>query len=224
MAIPGLDRRFFETTRGRIVRLLRRATHTVDELAAALGLTDNAVRAHLTTLERDGLVRVDGVRRHVGAGKPATIYDIDPGAEPVLSRAYVPLLTALLGTLGARMSTAELRAVMSEVGHRLARAQPTASTADFDARLQAAARLLEELGGEATLERTEAGAMIRGCSCPISAAVGERPEVCRALETLLADLTGGEVREQCDRGERPRCRFEITAPPTRLEPAAMAVE
>ena len=222
MAIPGLDRRFFDTTRGRIVRLLRRATHTVDELASALGLTDNAVRAHLATLERDGLVRVDGVRRHAGAGKPATVYDIEPGAEPVLSRAYVPLLTALLGTLGARMSSAELRAVMSEVGHRLARTQPPASSADFEARLQAAAAILEELGGEATLERTDTGATIRGCSCPVSAAVGERPEVCRALETLLADLTGGEVHERCDRGERPRCRFEITAPPAGLGLAAVA--
>jgi predicted ArsR family transcriptional regulator len=58
-----LDRRFFSSTRGRIVALLRAATRTVDELADALGLTDNAVRAHLVTLERDGLVEPSGQPR-----------------------------------------------------------------------------------------------------------------------------------------------------------------
>ena len=40
-------------------------------MAAALGLTDNAVRAHLTALERDGVVNAGGVRRAGTAGKPA---------------------------------------------------------------------------------------------------------------------------------------------------------
>lgn len=213
MTIPGFGNRFLETTRGRIVRLLRRARHTVDELAAELGLTDNAVRAHLASLERDGLVRTDGVRRSPGAGKPATVYDINPDVEPYLSRAYAPLLTALLGALGTRLSAAELRDVMGDVGHRLARAQPQPTSAAFDVRVQSAAAVLVALGAEATVERSAAGVTIRGSSCPVSVAVSERPEVCRALETLLADLTGAEVRECCDRSGRPRCRFEIAAPP-----------
>lgn len=50
-------KRFFASIRGRIVALLRRAGRTVDELTQALDLTDNAVRAHLAALERDGMVR-----------------------------------------------------------------------------------------------------------------------------------------------------------------------
>lgn len=55
--MPRLNwkQRFFESTRGRIIMLLRRASRTVEEVAQELDLTDNAVRAHLTTLERDGL-------------------------------------------------------------------------------------------------------------------------------------------------------------------------
>ena len=53
----GRDERFFASTRGRVTTLLRQGDRTVEELAQALGLTDNAVRAHLVTLERDGLVR-----------------------------------------------------------------------------------------------------------------------------------------------------------------------
>jgi hypothetical protein len=33
----------------------------------------------------------------------------------------------------------------------------------------------------------------------------------RALETLIVELAGVLVHERCDRGERPRCCFEIAS-------------
>ena len=41
-----------KSTRNRIVALLRRGERSVEELAESLGLTDNAVRAQLSALER----------------------------------------------------------------------------------------------------------------------------------------------------------------------------
>ena len=41
------DRRFFRSTRGRIVTLLRRSGRTVEGLAGELGLTDNGDGAYL---------------------------------------------------------------------------------------------------------------------------------------------------------------------------------
>src|SRR3954463_15079999 len=96
MLTSGLSQRFHESTRGRILSLLRVAPRTVDELAGELKVTDNAVRQHLTGLERDGLVRGVGVRRSGGAGKPATVYELHADAEPLLSRAYAPVLGTLL--------------------------------------------------------------------------------------------------------------------------------
>ncbi|MBX6333083.1 MAG: helix-turn-helix domain-containing protein, partial [Gemmatimonadaceae bacterium] len=91
MASVDFGRRFLESTRGRLFALLRRGARTVDELAQSLGMTDNAVRAHLTGLERDGLVRQAGVRRGAGAGKPALLYELHPDAEPLFSKAYAPV-------------------------------------------------------------------------------------------------------------------------------------
>src|ERR687889_569288 len=51
----SLDRKFFGSTRGSMVTLLRRRGLTVDELAAEVGLTNNGVRAHLATLEQASL-------------------------------------------------------------------------------------------------------------------------------------------------------------------------
>jgi len=204
--------RFLDSTRGKIVELLRRRSQTVDELAAELGVTDNAVRLHLGMLERDGIVRSRGVRRDGAVGKPATIYDIDPSAEPMFSKAYLPFLSALLASLGEKLTTREHRTIMRDVGRRLAVGASAEAPALGD-RAELASRVLNELGGLTAVERGPTGKtmVVRGCGCPLSAAVSEREEVCTAVTTMLSEITGGEVRESCDRsGERPCCCFEIS--------------
>ena len=71
--------RLLESTRGQILALLRVEARTVNELAAALKLTDNAVRAHLISLERDGLIQRQGSRR--GTRKPHASYGLTADAE-----------------------------------------------------------------------------------------------------------------------------------------------
>jgi len=78
--VPPLAK-FDGPTRGQILALLRRGQMTVDELAQAIGVTDNAVRMHLAALERDGLARAVGVRREGNVGKPATLYAVPPEAD-----------------------------------------------------------------------------------------------------------------------------------------------
>jgi predicted ArsR family transcriptional regulator len=209
MSVIRPGSRFFETTRGQIVSALRRGTATVEELARAVGLTDNGVRSHLATLERDGLIRQAGVRRGQGAGKPATLYEIHPEAEPALSHAYAPVLVALLDELAARVPAEQRDAIMGDVGRRLAQAAPPPGSADLESRVRTAAALLNSLGGETRLERGEGVLAIRGCGCPLSAATARRPEVCRAVQSLLTQIIGAPVRERCDRDGRPQCCFEV---------------
>ncbi len=210
MAQPAsVDRRFMETTRGQIVALLRRGQRTVEELANTLDLTDNAVRAHLATLERDGLIRQGGVRRSAGAGKPAALYELHPDAEPLFSRAYAPFLSALLAEVASQLSSEQIEALLEGTGRRLAAAALPPPAATFGVRLQAAVELLTSLGGAAELEERDGAHVIRGYGCPLSATVARRPEVCRAVETLLSDVVGVRVRQCCAQGERPSCCFEI---------------
>jgi predicted ArsR family transcriptional regulator len=53
--------------------------------------------------------------------------------------------------------------------------------------------------------------VIHGYGCPLAAAAPDHPEVCRLMETLVAEIVGASVHERCDRGARPACRFEVTA-------------
>jgi predicted ArsR family transcriptional regulator len=197
--------------RGRIIRLLRRGEKTVDELAAELGVTDNGVRSHLTVLEDAGMVEQFSVRRTGTPGKPATVYRVARDAEPHLSAAYAPILEALLVALENRLETKELEALFREVGRKLAEDQEAApKSASLATRARLAASLLGELGAEIDVETTDGGFVIRGHGCPVASAVRVQPGVCRAMEELVAGVTGARVHECCDRTDGgARCRFEI---------------
>jgi predicted ArsR family transcriptional regulator len=201
-----LGQRFFSTTRGRIVLLVRRAPRTIDELCQALGLTRNAIRAHLATLERDGLVRRGGMRP--GTSKPAHLYALTPEAAELFPRGYAPVLDRLLKDLGQRLPAEVLEEAVRTVGRRMALERPVPRGAVRD-RAIAGAAVLDELGGIAEVREVDGALWIQAWSCPLAAVVVGHPELCRLLEALLAEMVGATIRERCDRREPPRCSFEV---------------
>ena len=198
---------FFASTRGKIVTLLRRGSRTVEELAEALDLTDNAVRAHLVALERDGLVQQRGLRR--SSSKPAYIYDLSQAAEDLFPKAYGQVLDQLLKVLREQMAPEDVKAVMRTTGRRLA-AQWRIPPGELCQRLEAAVAILNELGGLVELEQQNETYTIRGYSCPLATTVPGHPETCCLISSLLAELVGMPVQEQCKRGEKVNCCFVVS--------------
>jgi predicted ArsR family transcriptional regulator len=206
----SLGRRFFGSTRGRMVTLLRRRGLTVDELAAEVGLTNNGVRAHLATLERDGLVTQQGsVRSSSGGGKPAYVYRLTPEAEALFPKAYEPVLGRLLDVLSEGLGPGKSETMLREVGCRIAEGRKVPD-GGVRARLEKAVATLNELGDLAELEEHDGDFLIRGYSCPLGAVTPDHPEVCRMAETLISELAAAPVREHCDRETKPHCCFEVT--------------
>lgn len=199
------------TTRGRITAHLRRGASSVPEIADAVGTTANAVRSHLSALERDGLVRNAGVRRSGGAGKPATMYELTAEAELSFSRAYPAVLTAVIETLLARLDGPQAGAVLREVGGRLAETMGGEAAGSLRERVQAAAATLNELGGDVVVESDEHGWVIRGHGCPLAQSVSAHPETCRAVRSMVQRVAGAPTEERCEHGDRPQCRFRVGA-------------
>jgi predicted ArsR family transcriptional regulator len=198
-----------DATRGRLLALLREGKWTVDDLATRLGLTDNAVRFHLATLESAGTVRKEGVLRRKGAGKPADIYALTSDAEESFSRAYAPVLAASVAELRESMSTPQLIAFLRRVGKRLAGGlrNPQGSLPN---RVAGAAELLNALGGVTSVEKSGNTFHIIGRACPLARAVEADHCVCAAVTALVAEVVNANVAERCDRSGRPRCHFEIS--------------
>ena len=210
------DPRRLPNTRSRVVDLLRRQPLTANEIATRLGLTHNAVRSHLAALVHEGLVREAGLQP--SASRPAVLYEVVTGADGIFSRAYIPFVAHLVRVLGERLPQAQLDDLMHTVGHRIAADWPRLR-GDLEARVRAASSLLEDLGGLNQVERENGGWVIRGHGCLLAEATHGRPEVCRAMESFLAELVEAPVHECCDRGDRPRCCFEIGTPRTPASPA-----
>lgn len=208
MKDTGWRKRILESTRGRILDLLRAKEQTVNDLAAALDLTDNAVRAHLSSLERDGLVRQAGTQP--GFRKPHVKYALTAESEQIFPKAYGPLLDLLLGVLSKKLSEKELRAAMRDVGKMVA-ANHLLEVEDKtrEQRTEVALRILKDLGGSATFHESEGKHFIRGNGCPLAAATAHHPEACLIAESLLSLIIGTPVKEHCIHGASPACRFEI---------------
>lgn len=204
------SRRFFSSTRGQVIQLLRRGEATVNDLAEALDLTDNAIRSHLAKLERDELVRPSGKRP--GVRKPETLYALTPAAEQLFPKAYHLLFNTLLEALHTRLAPAEIEQMLREVGRALA-SERSASRRELGIRKRAeiALEVLEELGGLAELQEEDGQIVIRGYSCPLAAAVKEHPVVCQLAEALLTEILEVPVRETCERNGAPRCAFLIAS-------------
>lgn len=193
-------------TRRRLLALLRRNRRTIAELADGVGLSGNAVRTHLSALQRDGMVEPAGSRRDTG-GKPAQVYDITREMEELFPKAYAPVLTALLREVEAQEGRDALVTLLRRVGARLGAGVPAGGP--LASRVESAAAVLRSLGADLDVERLEDGWLLRGYGCPLSAVVDQRHEACQLVEELVAHVVAAPVHECCDRGDRPRCAFRI---------------
>jgi predicted ArsR family transcriptional regulator len=211
MQRTGWNKRLLASTRGRILALLQGENHTVNELAAAVHLTDNAVRGHLLSLERDGLVQQHGTRP--GKRKPHATYGLSSEAEHIFPKAYGLLLAHFVTVLSNRLAPLELRAAMREVGRAVAadhgdrwkgRSRPE--------RIKVALDFLHDLGGLARFDERDGKQFIYGRNgCPLAAVTASHPEACLIVESLLSKVIGVPAKKCCDYGETPRCCFELSA-------------
>jgi predicted ArsR family transcriptional regulator len=210
MATANPGDRFWTSTRGRVVSLLRRSGRTVNELVAALGVTDNAVRTTLATLERDGLVR-PGAKRP-GVRKPNQAYELTAAAEALFPKPYGLLLQQLFEVLTELLPPRKKDEIVRALALRLAAQYRPAVGADAAReRVDQSVAVLGQLGGLAEVEERDGGLGIRSFACPVAAAVTGNREACRMVEAFLTELVGQPVRQQCQMGPPPRCYFAVDA-------------
>ena len=209
MSKTAFDERFFESTRGRIVLLLRQSQKTVNDLSRDLDLTDNAVRAHLLSLERDRLVESAGTIK--GVRKPHVVYRLAGDARHIFPKSYDSLFNRLLDVLKDKLPKRSLSSMLRDVGQRIGRSNAIDPVSPLSAKVEAALSSLQELGGAATASEENGQVLIKSESCPFAEAVAEHPEVCKVAESMVAEIVGRKTTETCDRKSSPKCRFVIEA-------------
>jgi predicted ArsR family transcriptional regulator len=206
-----LKKQLLDSSRGRIVTLLRAGGLTADDIATKLGVTRSAIRAQLTGMERDGVVRRAGQRP--GTTRPSHVFELTPEVEQLLSSAYIPLLTQLVDVFADGLPSDQLERLLRQTGRRLADelSRGKRPTGSLGSRVATVSEMMNEQLGALTHVEGNGGYVIRGVGCPLAALTGKHPGVCLAMESLVAEVVGVPVRECCDRAEQPQCCFEIHA-------------
>lgn len=190
----------------RVLAELRHGPRTVEQIAATLRLTPNAVRNQLRKLQDAELAFRSGSRP--GTSKPSAVYAITLAGQVQFSTLYLPVLTQFMRVAEGQCAGTQLDSFMTETGKSLAYryAKPTGRVRD---KVHSAARLLKTFGG-ITEVRTHNGSMlIRSLGCPLSALTSENPAACKVLEGFLEQYLSTPVRICCSREDEPKCCFEV---------------
>lgn len=189
-----------------------RAGLSIDELAAALGITRTAVRQHLAALEAEGYVAKGEERKT--AGRPGRSYCLTPKGLALFPRQYSwfsgVLLEAVRAERGSEGLAEWLRSIAGPLAESLA---PRLAGKQGQARLDEVLRIMDELAFEARLvdepERFGARA-IEASNCIYHELAAKHPEVCQLDLVLLGRLTGAELHHQeCIVRGGSVCRFVL---------------
>jgi len=199
------------TQRGLLQALLHNKEGlTVESLTGTLNVSRNAVRQHLTALERDGAV-TKGPTQPSG-GRPEQIYRITDRGQEMFPRQYSWFSEMLMGTLNASLgedgATERLEELGRNAGRGIAERQP--KTANNEERVAAAAAAMGSLGYEAKVAEDNERE-IEAQNCVFHQLAIKYPQICKFDLALLSNATGQHVEHRaCMARGDTKCCFRFT--------------
>jgi len=202
------------STRGDILLLLRRhdAT-TAEEISAELGLTPNAVRQHLTNLEREELV-TSRPFRDAGRGRPALRFSLTERADATFPKRYGQLATMILTELNELGGPEMIDEVIRRIAARRARhIEADLEGLGFDEKLERVAAWIGRAGTLTECIDREEGVLVTIHNCPFRNTALKFPQVCNITPHLLSQLMDTSVTQENSIHRRdPHCSFLVQRP------------
>jgi predicted ArsR family transcriptional regulator len=201
------------STRMEVLELLRRKGRcSAETVASDLGVTPNAVRLHISNLEREGFV-VSRPERS-GRGRPVLFFSLTERADSVFPKRYGQLATMVLQEVQEMGGPEALDEVFSRVAARHADAiEPALVGLDFDEKLRRVVAWIGRAGTLAEQTETSEGVKVTIHNCPFRNTALKFPQVCTITPQLMSRLLGNAV-SQADSIHRhdPYCSFVVQRP------------
>ena len=201
------------STRMEVLELLRRKGQASAEIIAAdLGVTPNAVRQHLTNLEREGFVvsHPEPSRR----GRPSLLFSLTERADSVFPKRYGQLATMVLQEVQEMGGPDALDEIFARVATRHASAiAPSMVGLDFDEKLRRVVAWIGRAGTLAEQTETTEGVKVTIHNCPFRNTALKFPQVCTITPHLFSQLLGTAVSQSESIHRRdPYCSFVVQRP------------
>jgi len=192
--------------------LRRRGPSSAETIASDLGVTANAVRQHLTNLERDGFVVSHP--EVPSRGRPALLFALTERADSVFPKRYGQLASMVLREVEEMGGPDALDEIFARVAQRNANSiEKDLAGLDFDEKLR---RVVAWIGRAGTLaEQTDApeGVRVTIHNCPFRTTALKFPQVCTITPQLINRLLGAAVSQSDSIHRRdPYCSFVVQRP------------
>lgn len=203
----------FGDRRRRLLRhlLRKKAGASVDELAQVLGVTRTAVRQHLASLMRDGLVAPGGERET--GGRPVRLHVLTEAGREVFPRRYSWFARLLVEAIAQEHGAAGLRTRLGRIAAAVVAQLPEPARADPSRRdkVEDLSTLMDQLGYDARKVRDVGGApTIEADNCVFHALAMQNPAVCQFDLALMTSYTGNKVElHECMAKGGQVCRFRF---------------
>jgi predicted ArsR family transcriptional regulator len=202
------------STQQMLLRLLSREKGgiAVDTLATRLNISRNAVRQHVTSVERDGVV-VKG-RIQASGGRPEQLYVLTEQGQEAFPRQYAWFSELLLGLLESELGSTAMGERMADLGRTIA--GPLAArlaASDLDGRIAGLVGVLQEMGYDAAAASTGEEPIVEAHNCVFHKLARQSPHLCTFDIAFAEAATGRRVEHRtCMARGDSSCRFHFLAP------------
>ncbi|HWH68042.1 MAG TPA: metalloregulator ArsR/SmtB family transcription factor [Candidatus Sulfotelmatobacter sp.] len=200
------------STRREIINILRTGGPlTVGELGDRLGITHVAVRRHLTSLERDGLV--SSVQERLPMGRPTRVYSLTETADDLFPKKYGALTLEILDFLSEADSDLVERFFAARGQNFVAKYGPEVTKgSSLEDRVSRLADIQMANGYLADWAKAEGETMmLKEFNCPVHQVSRKYPTACHHELEFFKTVLGTEnvERVECIAKGGNCCRYVI---------------
>lgn len=193
--------------------LQRQGSATIKELEDLLGVTTNAVRQHLTTLQGEGFIERHTV--HAGVGRPHHAYFTTPKVQELFACQCDDLALTLLQEVFQLEGQERALVLLDRVGTRLA--SKYASTVRSSLLQERVGELAGTLNGNGVLSdarmKDDNTFELRTYNCPFHELAQEHREICEMDTNMMSKVLGSDVNlSACMLDGHAGCTFVVTRP------------
>ncbi|MFC7680489.1 helix-turn-helix transcriptional regulator [Paenibacillus sp. GCM10028914] len=200
------------STRDTILHMLKtQGPLSAKSIASALLVTEMAVRRHLSSLEKEGVIETDLIRQAMG--RPLALYRLSPHAESLFPNKYSTLTLDLLDELAEEAGEGMVARLFERRRDKLQqRYESGIAGKQLADRVRTLTDIQNDNGYMAECEQTEDGKyVIKEHNCPISQIANRYNHACSCELELFSSLLQAKVeRTECLASGGCRCVYVIT--------------
>lgn len=199
------------STRERILHLMKTTGPlSAKELTTELQITEMAVRRHLGTMERDGLIESKMVRQT--AGRPTAVYGLTELAEGLFPKRYHSLTLDLLDELAEESGEVMVDRLFDRRKEKLSRRYMAEMQGkSLTEKVRTLSEIQNDNGYMTELQETDGGEyVLMEHNCPISQIANRYNHACDCELKLFESLLDADVeRTECLAQQGRKCVYVI---------------